>query len=76
MGTFSLGMPLVFAFVIFSTMQKESIFLSGLVALILLGWFIVFSTLGRRMIWAALTAPSVPDDSDEEDENHMKSAGL
>ena len=74
-GMFLVGLPVVFAVAAFSAMQKESIFLSGLIAVILFGWFIVFFTLGWRMIWAALTAPSVPDDSEDEEDDHGRGLG-
>ncbi len=50
----------------FVAMRKEDLIAKGLLSVIGLGWFLLFFTLGRRMIWSALTAPSEAD----EEENH------
>jgi putative Mn2+ efflux pump MntP len=69
-GLFFVGFTCAMAVLLFYAGQKENIFVKCLFAAIVLGWFLLFFTLGRRMIWAALTAPSEADDEEKEEENY------
>ena len=64
-GAFVFFSVLVVAIAI-STFRQGSIILECLMVALMLGWFAIFFTLGRRMIWSALTAPSEKNDKDEE----------
>jgi cytochrome c biogenesis protein CcdA len=54
------------AIIVYVAMRKEGLLARALLFVLALGWFLLFFTLGRRMIWAALTAPS---DADEEEDH-------
>jgi hypothetical protein len=70
LGLFFVGFTCAMGLLLFYAGQKENIFVKCLFAAIALGWFLLFFTLGRRMIWAALTAPSEADDEEKEKENY------
>jgi putative Mn2+ efflux pump MntP len=68
-GLFFVAFTCAMAGMLFYAGQKENIFGKCLFARIALGWFLLFFTLGRRMIWAALTAPSEADEEESNDED-------
>ena len=68
-GLFFLTFTCAVAGILFYAGQKENIFFKCLFAAIALGWFLLFFTLGRRMIWAALTAPSEADGDERNDDD-------
>lgn len=47
------------------SIKHETIFIKGLCLVIGLVWFLLLFTLGRRMIWSAMTAPSEKDEDDQ-----------
>src|ERR1700704_1883185 len=67
-GLVFVGVPCVAVALFISAANTENIFLDGLVLILALGWFLLFFTFGRRMIWSAFTAPSqTAEDDDDED---------
>jgi len=55
----------MFAFA-FSSMRGTNVLIKALLLTLALCWFLLFFTLGRRMIWSAIVAPS--ESNEEEDE--------
>jgi hypothetical protein len=63
-GTVFTGVSMGMIALVISAWKDTSVVLRCLLLVMASFWLLIFFTLGRRMVWSALTAPSESDDED------------
>jgi hypothetical protein len=65
LGAIFLGFTCVVAAGTISSVVHESWWIKCLVGVVIGGWFLIFIAFGRRLLWAALTAPRQHDEDED-----------